>query len=111
MDERGNYATYEELLAATVYAGRPLKVTVYPPHKRERYAAMHLEGLGYTDTRRFRRGRDRRARSETYGRRMVWDYIACTYDLDPAQVRDGGPEIEFTWSPLSREALHEGDDE
>lgn len=107
------YATWGELWDATVHADPdplPLDVTVYPPHKRERYMAMHIHGLGWTDTRCYRFGRDKRARSEAYGRRMVIDYIAVRFGIPVETVRNDGPEIRFTWSPLTWEQFASKED-
>lgn len=99
------YETWEQLWDATVLAepdSKPLVVTIFPPVKREKYIAMHMPGLGYTDTRWYRWGNPdrRRARSERYGLRMVQDYIAIHFDLTVPTVVHDGPKIVFEWSPL-----------
>lgn len=108
------HETWRELCAATVGANpvRPLHVTVYPPYKREKYMAMHIHGMGWTDTRRYRWGGDKlcRLRSEAYGRRMVWEYIAVVFDMPVLAVRARGPEIAFEWSPLSWEQFEAMED-
>lgn len=95
------YETWEELLADTI-AGNPripLEVTIFPPDSwRSRYLAMHIAGVGYTDTRRYRFGRNRRYRSVEYGRRMVYGYLAARYDVTAEIAASEGPNLWFEWS-------------
>lgn len=108
------YATWDELLDATVHAdggSKPLEVIIYPPYGREKYIGMHLRGVGVTDTRNYRIGTiaSRRRRSEAYARMMVVDLLAVHYDLDVEHVRQYGPEIVFTWNDAPWESWDEED--
>lgn len=110
------YATWDELRHATILAdpdSKPLVATIYPPHGREKYMAMHIHGVGWTDVRRYRWGDEgkRRARSEIHERRMVHEDIALHFDLPLATVVSDGPEIAFEWSPLTWDEWMEADDE